>query len=217
MKGCKRTTHTLDTRKTDFRVLDMGFDSTIFCKNRVNFSNIKILSFYCAKIENKIEKRDSGTPIKEREKEEQEEKDMGLRLKIEGNESVNLRETSITKITFGADIPHDSNARSTDLGSTALIEGKILAAVDGEAADDTSKIARWALVPAENADCYRRITIDVVNASQIVRQISIPNAFVVDYEEDYTDDTGAGVFRLLVKQKKDKMTALKFEGGFGGE
>ena len=142
---------------------------------------------------------------------------MGLRLKIEGSESISLPETSIVQVKFGADIPHDSNARSTDLGSTILITGKILTAVDGEAADDTSKIARWSLVPAENADCYRKVQIDVVNASQIVRQISIPNAFVVDYEEDFTDETGAGIFHLLIKQKKDKMANLKFEGGFSGE
>ena len=112
---------------------------------------------------------------------------MGLRLKIEGSESIKLPETSIVKVNFGADIPHDSNARSTDLGSSILITGKILAAVDGEAADDTSKIARWSLVPAENSDCYRNVQIDVVNASQIVRQITIPNAFVVDYEEDFIE------------------------------
>jgi len=142
---------------------------------------------------------------------------MGLRMKIEGSESINLVETSITGIKFGADIPHDSNARSTDLGSTVLVEGKILAAVGGEAADDTSKIARWSLVPAENSDCYRNVEITVISASQIVRQITIPNAFVVGYEEDFTDESGAGKFRLLMKQKKDKMAALKFEGGFSGE
>ena len=139
---------------------------------------------------------------------------MGVRLSIEGSESVKLMETSITGIKFGADIPHDSNARSTDLGSTVLIEGKILAAVNGEAADDTSKLARWSLVPAENLDCYRNVQVDVVNASQIVRQIVIPNAFVVGYEEDFTDETGAGVFTLLIKQKKDKMVNIAVEGGY---
>ena len=63
----------------------------------------------------------------------------------------------------------------------------------------------------------QKIPIDVVNASQIVRQITIPNAFVVDYEEDFTDESGAGTFKLLIKQKKDKMVNLKFEGGFSGE
>ena len=138
---------------------------------------------------------------------------MGVRLSIEGSESIKLQETSITGIEFGADIPHDSNARSTDLGSTVLITGKILAAVDGETADDTSKLAKWSLVPAEKSDCYRKVQINVVSASQIVR----PNAFVVGYEEDFTDENGAGTFRLLIKQKKDKMSNLKFEGGFGEE
>lgn len=142
---------------------------------------------------------------------------MGLRLNIEGSESIKLGETSITGVKFGADIPHDSNARSTDLGSTILIQGKILAPVNGEAADDTSKIAKWALVPAENSDCYRNLEINVVNASQIVRQIKVPNAFVVGYEEDFSDETGTGKFELLIKQKKDKMGSLQFEGGFSGE
>ena len=137
---------------------------------------------------------------------------MGVRLSIEGSESIKLQETSITGIEFGADFPHDSNARST-----VLITGKILAAVDGETADDTSKLAKWSLVPAEKSDCYRKVQINVVSASQIVRQITIPNAFVVGYEEDFTDENGAGTFRLLIKQKKDKMSNLKFEGGFGEE
>ncbi len=142
---------------------------------------------------------------------------MGFRLKIEGSETISLQESSIEKVRFRADIPHDSNARSTDLGSTMEITGKILAAVGGEAADDTGKIARWALVPAENSDCYRNVQVDVVSASQIVRQIQVPNAFVVGYKEDFDDETGIGVFTLLIKQKKDKMAALKFEGGFSGE
>lgn len=142
---------------------------------------------------------------------------MGLRLSIEGNEKIQLRETSIIDVVFGSDIPHDSNARSTDLGATMVVKGKILAAVDGEVADDTSKIARWSLVPAESSDCYRVVKVDVISASQIVRQITFPNAFVIGYEEDFSDDTGVGVFTLFLKQKKDKMSSLKFEGGFSGE
>lgn len=142
---------------------------------------------------------------------------MGLRLTIEGNESIQLDETIVTSIKYGADIPKDSNARSTDLGSTIKITGKILAAVGGDAADDTMKMAKWALVPAEDADCYRNLKIEVVNASQIVRQVTLPNAFVIGYEEDFADESGVGIFTLLVKQKKDKMVNLAFEGGFAGE
>lgn len=142
---------------------------------------------------------------------------MGLRLNIEGSETVQLMETSIIDVVFGSDIPHDSNARSTDLGATTVIKGKILAAVGGEAADDTSKIARWSLVPAESSDCYRNVRVDVISASQVVRQINLPNAFVIGYTEDFSDESGVGIFTLSLKQKKDKMVNLKFEGGFSGE
>ena len=43
---------------------------------------------------------------------------MGVRLSIEGSESIKLQETSITGTGFGADIPHDSNATSNDQGQT---------------------------------------------------------------------------------------------------
>lgn len=140
---------------------------------------------------------------------------MGFRLNIEGAETIQLGLENILTVEFKTDTPDDSNARSTDLGVTALITGKIITAVDGEEADDTIKLTKWSLVPAENADCYRKVKIDVISASQVVRQISFPNAFVVDYKERYGDVEGIGTFELLIKQKKDKTGSLKFEGGFG--
>lgn len=139
---------------------------------------------------------------------------MGLRLKIEGNESISLKETSIMTVEFTSDIPHDSNARSTDLGSTIEITGKILTALDGEAFDSTKQLGLWSLVPAEKADCYRKATIEVIAASQVVRKYTFPNAFVVDYREDYGDMEGVGTFRLIIKQKKDKMSQIAVEGGY---
>lgn len=140
---------------------------------------------------------------------------MGFRVKVEGAESFELGLESVLTVEFDTDTPDDSNARSTDLGVTTKITGKILAAVDGEEADNTMKLAKWSLVPAEVADCYRKVTIDVVNASQVVRQIHFPNAFVVDYAEHFGDEEGIGMFYLHIKQKKDKTANLKFEGGFG--
>ena len=139
---------------------------------------------------------------------------MGLRSKIEGNEQISLPETSIMSVQFGADIPHDSNARSTDLGSTVEITGKILTAVDGDPFDGTRQLGLWSLVPAEKADCYRKAEIQVIAASQVVRKFTFPNAFVVDYKEDYGDTEGVGTFRLIIKQKKDKMAQIAVEGGY---
>ena len=139
---------------------------------------------------------------------------MGFKLKVTGAENIDLGVENITSVEFMTDTPDDSNARSTDLGTTLCITGKILAAVGGAAADDTLKLAKWSLVPAEKADCYRNVKVEVLAASKVVREIELPNAFVVDYEEDYGDEEGVGQFKILVKQKKDKMVDVKFEGGF---
>lgn len=139
---------------------------------------------------------------------------MGFKVKIEGAESIQLDLASIKSVEFKTDIPVDSNARSTDLGATVKICGKILAAADGGHADDTIKLAKWSLVTAEKSDCYRKATIEVLAADQIIRKFYFPNAFVVDYTESYGDTAGTGTFELVLKQKKDKLPDLKIEGGY---
>ena len=139
---------------------------------------------------------------------------MGFTLKGEGPSTIELGTTSVVGVKFRTDIPHDSNARSTDMGSTVEITGKILTAVDGDAFDSTRQLGLWALVPAEKSDCYRKVTIEVIAASQVVRKYTYPNAFVVDYKEDYGDTEGVGTFTLIIKQKKDKMAQVTVEGGY---
>lgn len=63
---------------------------------------------------------------------------MGFRVKVEGAESIDLNIESIETVEFKTDTPDDSNARSTDLGTTLEIAGKILTPVNGEAADTTN-------------------------------------------------------------------------------
>jgi len=139
---------------------------------------------------------------------------MGFRLKVEGAETIELGLDNIKTVTYDTDTPDDSNARSTDVGATLLITGKIITAVDGEAADDTLKLATWSLVPAEKADCYRKVTLEVIAADQVVRKVHFPNAFVVDYNEVFGDSEGVGTFSVLIKQKKDKTELAKIEGGY---
>lgn len=139
---------------------------------------------------------------------------MGFRVKVEGLDTIELGVENILTVDFETDTPNDSNARSTDLGTSLIVTGKILTAVDGEEADSTIKLAQWSLVPGDIANCYRKVTVDVISASQVVRQISLPNAFVVDYTEKYGDTEGVGTFYLHIKQKKDKMASIKLEGGF---
>ncbi|MFX3633309.1 MAG: membrane-associated protease 1 [Candidatus Pristimantibacillus sp.] len=139
---------------------------------------------------------------------------MGFRLKVEGAETIELGLDNIQKVKYDTDTPDDSNARSTDVGATLRISGKIITATDGDSADDTVKLALWSLVPAEKADAYRKVTLEVIAADQVVRKVSFPNAFVVDYTEEFGDTEGVGTFSLYIKQKKDKTEYTKIDGGY---
>lgn len=139
---------------------------------------------------------------------------MGFRLKVEGQETIELGQDNIKTVIYDTDTPDDSNARSTDVGSTLRISGKIITATDGDSADDTLKLALWSLVPAEKADCYRKATLEVIAADQVVRKIYFPNAFVVDYTESFGDTEGVGSFSLYIKQKKDKTELATIDGGY---
>jgi hypothetical protein len=140
---------------------------------------------------------------------------MGFRIKIEGGtETIELGLQSLTQVRFETDTPNDCNAKSTDVGMALAIQGKILTAVDGDEADATLKLAQWSLVAAEKAECYRKVTVEVIAAEQVVREINLSNAFVVDYKESYGDTEGVGTFKLLVRQKKDKNNLVSYKGGF---
>ncbi len=141
---------------------------------------------------------------------------MGFRLQVEGPEMIDLGLDNITSVRFEMDTPNDSNARSTDVGTTLRVTGKVITATDGEAADATLKLAQWSMVPAEKADSYRKVTVSIVSADQVVRRVFFSNAFVVDYVENFGDTSGIGEFTLLLKQKKDKTEQVKIEGGFQG-
>lgn len=139
---------------------------------------------------------------------------MGFKVKIEGAETIDLSIESVQNVKLITDTPEDTNARSKDVGSTMIISGKILTAVDGDPFDSTRKMGTWSLVPAEKADCYRKVTIEVISADQVIRKITYPNAFVVDYKEHFGDTEGIGTFELVVRQKKDKLSLVTIEGGY---
>lgn len=49
------------------------------------------------------------------------------------------------------------------------------------------------------------------------RKYSFPNAFVVDYQEEFGDVEGTGTFTLVLKQKKDKISSVAVEGNYAAE
>lgn len=139
---------------------------------------------------------------------------MSYRVSVEGIESFEIAKECVRSVKFSTDIPLDSNARTKDVGSTLTITGRILTAVDGDPFDSTRKLALWSAVAAEKADCYRKVTIEHVAAGIMERKYYFPNAFIIDYKEDYGDTEGTGTFTLVIKQKKDKIANITVEGGY---
>lgn len=143
---------------------------------------------------------------------------MGFNLKIKGkNEEITLGMDNITTVKYISDTPDDSNARASDLGVILEVNGKIITPVNGEEADDTKKMAKWSLVPAESSDAYRELSLEVISGSVVVRKIDLPNAFILDYTEDYNDKGGVGEFKAIFKQKKEKIETVTIEGGYAAE
>jgi len=138
---------------------------------------------------------------------------MGFRLTIKGAEEVKLEETDIVTVEYATDSPDGSNAKATDYSCMLTITGKILK----EKAAETLKIGKWSLVPAEKADAYRDVVLQVIAESQVVREFKLPNAFVIDYVEDFGHQEGVGEFKLILKQKKDFNSKVQILGGYSAE
>ena len=139
---------------------------------------------------------------------------MAYIVKAEGSNAFELTQETVQAVKITTDIPQDSNARAKDTGATITVKGKIRTAADGDLTDSTLKAAKWSLVPAEYSEAYQKITVTTVAAGQVVRQVTYPDAFVIDYTEHYDDNTGIGIFTLVCRQKKDKLDMISIEGGF---
>ena len=139
---------------------------------------------------------------------------MGFRLKVSGGKDIEMNESILTAVHFISDTPDTSDARSTDLGVILKIVGRINFSLGAQIADATVDVASWALMPSDQADCYRNVQVQVVSGGQIVRQYTYPNAFVMDYTEDLNDEEGVGTWTLLLKQKKDLTDKVELKGNF---
>lgn len=135
---------------------------------------------------------------------------MGFILKVEGT---TLGVETIKTVDFSVSTPNDTNAKTTDVAVTATITGKILTILD-DGTEGTVDLAKWAMITSDKAECYKNVVIQSIAAGQVVREYTMPTAFVVDYNENYDDVEGVGTFTLVVRQKKDKISTITVNGGY---
>ena len=136
-------------------------------------------------------------------------------MTVAGSESFTISTACIVSAEFILDIPKNRDARTGNDGITLIVQGKILAAVGDDAPiDNTRQIALWSTVPSGRADCYRNVTLKNVRGKVVVREYNLPNAFVADYRENFSDKAGVGTFTLKIKQKKERIEHVEVSGGY---
>ena len=137
-----------------------------------------------------------------------------IQATIGGPENISLSEKVLTSVEFSMITPEDSNARSTDQYTQLILTGKIIPSVGSADGEPTVALDKWAAVTDDKAEAYRQVSATVIESGVVLREYKLPNAFIVDYQVDYSDMEGNGAFTLLVRQKKDKTKDVAVEGGY---
>ncbi len=113
----------------------------------------------------------------------------------------------IESLSFRVDTPNDSNARCDDVGKILEITGQI------GMGEPTVELFSWSLLPTSDSKAYRSVEILITGQnSQVLRKLTFEKAFVVDYNESYSKGSGAGMFSIFLKQKKDKNDVIEVTG-----
>ncbi len=127
---------------------------------------------------------------------------MGFKLIIEGSENLIYDKKIIGSVQASLSSPSESRAKSTNAYMTLVISGK-LHADRGGGNSATVKLFKWAQVPAEKEEVYRKVIVQVETEPK--RTITLDKAFVVDYNEMYSSQAGLGIFTIVIRQKVDKI------------
>ena len=115
----------------------------------------------------------------------------------------------ILSVDFTSTTPEGSDARSSSIGATLTIEGRV--AYDSDKAfmkDSAMNIATWSMVKPDSADTYKAVSVEF-NHTGLTRKYELSHAFVVSFEETFKDQNGT--FKLIVRQKKDRLDGVKVE------
>lgn len=131
---------------------------------------------------------------------------MSIKVTIAG---INL-ENCIDSVHMKVDTSDDSSARTTEIGNTIVIVGRI----DVEF-EPTVGLYQWSLVKptsSNQADVYKKVEVEITSKEMLLRKVVFPEAFVVDYSESYSKVEGVGTFEIYLKQKKDNKQEVEVSG-----
>lgn len=115
----------------------------------------------------------------------------------------------VLKVEFNSVIPEDSEARSSLIGASITIYGRVNYDVDKLFMRDSSKsIAEWSIVKPDSPETYKTVTV-IFDHTGLTRTYELTHAFVVSFHERFEDQNG--FFELVVKQKQDRLDGVSIE------
>ena len=115
----------------------------------------------------------------------------------------------VLKIALDSVIPEDSDAKSSNIGVTLTITGRVSYDSDKVFMKNSTKaIAEWSLLKPDSPDTYKSVTVEFDHTG-IKRKYTLENAFVVSFHEGFEDQNGE--FVLKVRQKKDRLYGVSIE------
>ena len=150
---------------------------------------------------------------------------MGILFEVKKNSATEIRltEYSIKDFSFTADASESPNLRHNDIINGVIISGLIDPEIMSNDTNSTNRarevdsarrLANWAIIP-EFLDCYRDISYKISDArGVVVKEDGFDDCFVVDYEENYSNDTGTGSFRIVIRVSAEEARSAQSNEAF---
>ena len=79
-----------------------------------------------------------------------------------------------------------------------ILEGRIDLNTDSAEKPDALKFVKWALLPADNKNAYKKVTVSRYIIERLDEQIVFERGFILNYEEHFVDTVGTKDFKIIL-------------------
>lgn len=128
---------------------------------------------------------------------------------LRGDKTIELQE--IKTVQFEYDSPDDVREKASTSNMTLIVTG----AISDETDEATLELINdWVKLEGQEKGAYCKVSLMVIGtAGRCVREYIFPQAFAVDYSEEFTDSEG-GIFTIKIRQRREKLANAQFVGGY---
>ncbi len=128
-----------------------------------------------------------------------------MRFEFQDTDLKTMLVLDVKEYEFKLDSPDDAMAKTEKNSAILTISGHL----KDKDFEISEKLVKWALTSSKKKEAYRKAVFYNIKDSNVARRIyEFPNAFVVDFSEKNAEGDDMTEYRLIIKQKFDKMEDL---------